>query len=159
MKTIISKTLGRLAMAAALSLALAACGQSDSNPDSAGDAVSGTSDEMLTEPSAVTVMNAEAAKAVAVEQAERAKLEAAERVEQLRQERIRQERFARIEGIRRKDPALNWVSVGISTGKFSESIDTTVHRTYAECAEASSMESNSCFPIARLPDSYWNAGR
>lgn len=62
-----------------------------------------------------------------------------------------------VESQRQSDPALNWVNIGIATGKFSESIHSSVHRTHADCAAASYMEDNTCFPIRALPDSYWNA--
>ncbi len=66
-------------------------------------------------------------------------------------------RERQIEEIRRRDPAVNWVNIGISTGKFSESIGSTVHQTHEECIRRSAMEDNECFPIPALPDSYWKA--
>lgn len=68
------------------------------------------------------------------------------------------EREREIESIRQSDPALNWVNVGISTFKHSNSLNTSVHRTYEECVNHSHMKANSCFPISALPDSYWSAG-
>lgn len=66
---------------------------------------------------------------------------------------------SRINSIRQADPNLNWVRIGISTGKFSESMNSGVHRTYSECVERANMSSNECIPIRSLPDSYWNAER
>lgn len=62
-----------------------------------------------------------------------------------------------IEAARHGDPALNWVNIGISTGKFSESMSTSVHRTYEECAAHGGEEDHECIPISALPSSYWNA--
>lgn len=71
--------------------------------------------------------------------------------------KIEVEKQAAIDAARQSDPNLNWVRVGISTGKFSESISTTVHKTYAECLESAWSEANDCVPTSKLPDSYWNA--
>lgn len=67
------------------------------------------------------------------------------------------ERERQIASVRQNDRSLNWVNIGISTGKFSESLHSSVHRTYEECVASSFMEDNECFPIPALPDSYWNA--
>lgn len=69
------------------------------------------------------------------------------------------ERQRRIDAARQSDPALNWVRIGITTGKFSESISSTVHKTYAECVASGWSEANTCHPIAALPKSYWDAER
>lgn len=66
-------------------------------------------------------------------------------------------RERQIEATRQKDPALNWVNIGITTGKFSESLGSSVHQTYDECINRSAMEDNECFPIPALPKSYWDA--
>ncbi len=66
-------------------------------------------------------------------------------------------RERKIEEIRQRDPNVNWVNIGITTGKFSESLRTSTHKTYDECVAHSYMEDNDCFPIAALPESYWNA--
>lgn len=149
MKTPRPLALGGLAAVASMCLALAACGQPESGAGSARSDDTGTAAEQAANPAAIAAAKAETAR---MEAAARAKAEAGERIE-----RARAQRLARIEEIRRKDPALNWVNVGISTGKFSESINTTVYRTYDECERDPFMETSSCFPIARLPESYWKA--
>ncbi len=63
----------------------------------------------------------------------------------------------KIDAIRQADPTLNWVTIGISTGKFSEDMNSGVYRTYEECLKGSWMADNECIPIPALPDSYWNA--
>jgi hypothetical protein len=68
-----------------------------------------------------------------------------------------QARAARVEAVRQEDPTLNWVSIGISTGKVSESLTTRVHRTYKDCAAFSPESDNQCVPINALPQSYWDA--
>lgn len=67
-------------------------------------------------------------------------------------------RGRRIEAIRHADSALNWINIGVTTGKFSESLGSSVHKTFDECIKSSWMEDNECVPIPALPDSYWNAG-
>jgi hypothetical protein len=67
-------------------------------------------------------------------------------------------REGRIQAIRQNDAAINWMKIGISTGKFSESISTSVHKTYSECVENSWSEDNECVPIPALPNSYWDTG-
>jgi hypothetical protein len=67
-------------------------------------------------------------------------------------------RWERINAIRRADPALNWLNIGITTDKFSESLSSEVYKTFKECAKSSWMEDNECIPIPALPDSYWAAG-
>jgi predicted small lipoprotein YifL len=69
-------------------------------------------------------------------------------------ERLRE---SQIQAARQSDPALNWVSIGISTGKFSESIASSVYKTHEECVQHSYLSDNTCFPIAALPSSYWDA--
>jgi hypothetical protein len=62
-----------------------------------------------------------------------------------------------IAAIRQADPSLDWINIGISTGKYSESLHTSVHKTYEECMKSSWMADNGCVPIAALPESYWDA--
>jgi hypothetical protein len=119
-------------VAVALASALIGCGQPDSGPGAAPDTLYNT-----TEP------------ATAEEQAA-ANAAQAELNAQIARER-------QIEEVRQRDSALNWVNIGISTGKFSESLGTSVHRTYEECIAHSVREANECFPIAALPGSYWAA--
>lgn len=66
---------------------------------------------------------------------------------------------AQIDAVRHADKSLNWTRIGISTGKFDESIYGDVYKTHAECVEMSNSEANVCLPIQALPDSYWNAGQ
>lgn len=56
-------------------------------------------------------------------------------------EQIRQEKLLR------EDPLLDWVNIGISTGKYTESISSSVHDTYAECEAYRIKEKHTCFPI------------
>lgn len=72
------------------------------------------------------------------------------------QESLRKE-YERILEIRSKDPNLNWINIGITTGKFSESISSSVFKTYEECVNAGYMEDHTCSPITALPKSYWDA--
>lgn len=65
----------------------------------------------------------------------------------------------RVATVRAADPALDWVSVGISTGKFSESIDGMTFDTQDECVRWIVKSDHICFPIPALPQSYWDAER
>jgi len=132
-----------MALLATACLVLSACGRPEPEPGS----TSGSNGNDWTRAIATPTSATPAEDAAAMER--RAEAEAAERAEM--------ERLFRIEETRRADPALNWVNVGISTGKFSESIDTSIHRTHDECMAVLREEDSSCFPIARLPDSYWEA--
>lgn len=64
---------------------------------------------------------------------------------------------AEIDEARKKNTDVNWMHIGISTGKFSESLSAMVYQTHNECIAASFMEDNECVPVPALPDSYWNA--
>jgi len=66
-------------------------------------------------------------------------------------------RWEKIERARHSDPKLNWLQIGISTGKFSETISSRVFKTYDECEASSLLEDWTCAPIAALPKSYWDA--
>jgi hypothetical protein len=66
-------------------------------------------------------------------------------------------RQQKTDAIRQADPALNWVGIGISTGKFSESMASWTFRTYDECVKYPRGEASECIPIPALPKSYWDA--
>lgn len=63
----------------------------------------------------------------------------------------------RVAQIRQKNTELNWVWIGLTTGKFSESMDTIVFKTYDQCSAYTPMSENECIPIRALPQSYWDA--
>lgn len=71
------------------------------------------------------------------------------------QARQEAERAEQEEQRRQTVKGLNWILIGISTGKYSESLTTNVFKTYKECSEAAQDEANSCVPIAALPKEYW----
>jgi len=66
---------------------------------------------------------------------------------------------SKIDAVRHADKSLNWMRIGISTGKFSESINGQVYKTNVECVAMSLSEANVCLPIRALPESYWNAAK
>lgn len=61
----------------------------------------------------------------------------------------------RIQSLREQNPEVNWLMVGITTGKYSEDIAAEVYRTHDECRQNQPFEDTECVAIAALPESYW----
>ena len=66
------------------------------------------------------------------------------------------ERENQITAARRSNPEVNWVLVGISTGKYDEHISSEVYKTFEECQKGAVEESSTCVPVPALPQSYWD---
>jgi hypothetical protein len=77
--------------------------------------------------------------------------------EELKATEIAEQHEKEIEDHIRKDRNLNWIRIGISTGKFSESISHSVYKTWTECQDSQLSEANTCIPVNALPASYWKA--
>lgn len=77
-----------------------------------------------------------------------------EQAQQQQQQHLQQEDSDR-KNTAKDNAEVNWMLIGISTGKYSEQITTAVFKTLQECEQAANEEANACTPIAALPASYW----
>lgn len=121
-----------------------------------GCAPESTADQAI-DPKVVRAQRAEAALEAERAAAERANREALEEAAAEAPREKEWKRLARVEEARHKNPELDWVAVSISTGKWTESIYSRVYETHKDCIETSMGEDTTCFPIAALPQSYWDA--
>lgn len=78
-------------------------------------------------------------------------------VQQAAERRVQAEQVEqrRIQSLREQNPEVNWLMVGITTGKYSEDIAAEVYRTHDECRQNQPFEDTECVAIAALPESYW----